>query len=87
MCKSQRRRYDGDMERLYLDNFEVGPGGGLPIAGGIISTDGELMWTNPVRPGDMLRVECEVLEITPDRACPLSAFICGSILVVHRGDS
>jgi acyl dehydratase len=42
--------------------------GGLPIAGGIIGTGGELLWTKPVRPGDTLRVDCEVLEITPSRS-------------------
>jgi acyl dehydratase len=45
-------------------------GGGLPIAGGIIGTGGELLWTSPVRPGDTLRVECEVLAITPSRSKP-----------------
>ena len=44
--------------------------GGLPIAGGIIGTGGELLWTNPVRPGDTLHVECEVLEIIPSRSKP-----------------
>ena len=44
--------------------------GGLPIAGGIIGTGGELLWTSPVRPGDTLRVECEVLAITPSRSKP-----------------
>ncbi len=44
--------------------------GGLPIAGGIIGTGGELLWTKPVRPGDTLHVECEVLEITPSRSKP-----------------
>lgn len=44
--------------------------GGLPIAGGIIGTGGELLWTKPVRPGDMLHVECEVLEIVPSRSKP-----------------
>lgn len=44
--------------------------GGLPIAGGVIGTGGELLWTNPVRPGDTLRVECEVLAITPSRSKP-----------------
>jgi acyl dehydratase len=44
--------------------------GGLPLAGGIIGTGGELLWTNPVRPGDTLHVECEVLEITPSRSKP-----------------
>lgn len=45
-------------------------GGGLPIAGGIVGSGGELLWTNPVRPGDTLHVECEVLEITPSRSKP-----------------
>jgi acyl dehydratase len=44
--------------------------GGLPLAGGIIGSGGELLWTKPVRPGDTLRVECEVLEITPSRSKP-----------------
>jgi acyl dehydratase len=44
--------------------------GGLPIAGGILGTGGELLWTKPVRPGDTLHVECEVLEITPSRSKP-----------------
>ena len=44
--------------------------GGLPIAGGIIGTGGELLWTKPVRPGDILQVECEVLEIVPSRSKP-----------------
>ena len=45
-------------------------GGGLPIAGGVIGSGGELLWTRPVRPGDTLRVECEVLEIAPSRSKP-----------------
>ena len=37
--------------------------GGLPLAGGIIgSRVDELRWPRPVRPGDTLRVETEVLE-------------------------
>jgi acyl dehydratase len=44
--------------------------GGLPIAGGIIGTGGELWWTNPVRPGDTLQVECEVVAIVPSRSKP-----------------
>jgi acyl dehydratase len=44
--------------------------GGLPIAGGIIGSGGELLWTTPVRPGDTLHVECEVLEVTPSRSKP-----------------
>jgi acyl dehydratase len=44
--------------------------GGLPLAGGVIGTGGELLWTNPVRPGDTLHVECEVLEIMPSKSKP-----------------
>ena len=45
--------------------------GGAPIAGGIIGagTD-ELRWPRPVRPGDELRVESEVLEVRPSRSRP-----------------
>jgi len=45
-------------------------GGGLPIAGGIVGTGGELLWLKPVRPGDTLHVETEVLEIVPSRSKP-----------------
>jgi acyl dehydratase len=39
---------------------------GLPLAGGIIgSRADELRWPRPVRPGDTLHVESEVLEARP----------------------
>lgn len=44
--------------------------GGMPIAGGIIGASGELAWPRPTRPGDVLRVEAEVLDITPSRSRP-----------------
>lgn len=43
---------------------------GLPLAGGIIGSGGELAWERPVRPGDILHVTCEVLEIAPSRSRP-----------------
>jgi acyl dehydratase len=43
---------------------------GLPLAGGIIGSGGELSWSKPARPGDTLRVESEVIEITPSRSRP-----------------
>jgi acyl dehydratase len=45
--------------------------GGVPVAGGIIGagTD-ELRWPRPVRPGDRLRVESEVLDVRPSRSRP-----------------
>jgi acyl dehydratase len=42
--------------------------GGLPLAGGIIGAGGQLAWPKPTRPGDTLRVESEVMEITPSRS-------------------
>jgi acyl dehydratase len=45
-------------------------GGGLPIAGGIIGASGEIAWPTPVRPGDVLHVESEVVELRPSRSRP-----------------
>ena len=39
-------------------------------AGGILGIGGELTWLKPVRPGDELRVECEVLETRSSRSRP-----------------
>src|SRR3954464_9107171 len=45
--------------------------GGLPLAGGIIGASvEEVRWPRPVRPGDQLRVESEVLEVRPSRSRP-----------------
>lgn len=50
------------------------------IAGGVIGGGGDLQWPRPTRPGDTLRVECEVLEVTPSRSRPER----GSYVVRHR---
>jgi len=44
--------------------------GGAPIAGGIIGAGGEISWPKPTRPGDVLQVECEILEVTPSHSRP-----------------
>jgi acyl dehydratase len=45
--------------------------GGLPLAGGIIGASvEEVRWPRPVRPGDRLRVESEVLDVRPSRSRP-----------------
>jgi acyl dehydratase len=45
--------------------------GGLPLAGGVIGAGvEEVRWPRPVRPGDRLRVESEVLEVRPSRSRP-----------------
>jgi acyl dehydratase len=39
-------------------------------AGGIIGSGGELIWSKPVRPGDTLRIEIEVVETRASRSRP-----------------
>jgi acyl dehydratase len=40
------------------------------LAGGIIGAGAELNWPTAARPGDVLRVESEVIEIRPSRSRP-----------------
>ena len=42
--------------------------GGVPIAGGVIGVSGEIAWPHPTRPGDVLTVETEVLEVVPSKS-------------------
>ena len=44
--------------------------GGPRLAGGLIGGGGELNWPRPVRPGDVLHVECEVLAIRHSASRP-----------------
>jgi acyl dehydratase len=48
---------------------------GLPLAEGIIGSGGELQWPKPTRPGDVLHVEGEVVEIVPSRSKPGRAMV------------
>jgi acyl dehydratase len=41
-----------------------------PFAGGIIGAGAELSWPRPTRPGDVLSVVSEVMEINPSRSKP-----------------
>src|ERR1700690_3677567 len=45
-------------------------GGGLPLAGGLIGAGSSPAWADPTRPGDVLRVESEILAINPSRSRP-----------------
>ena len=45
-------------------------GEGPLIANGIIGAGGEIAWPRPTRPGDVLTVESEVVEINPSRSKP-----------------
>jgi len=44
--------------------------GGLPFANGIVGMGGEIAWPRPTRPGDILHVESEIVEIAPSRSKP-----------------
>lgn len=48
---------------------------GLPFAAGIIGLGGEIAWPRPTRPGDILRVESEIVEILPSRSKPNQALV------------
>ena len=43
---------------------------GLPFAGGIIGAGGEIAWPRPTRPGAILHVESEILELRPSQSRP-----------------
>ncbi len=42
--------------------------GGLPFAGGLIGAGCTLEWPEPTRPGDILQVECEIVELIPSKS-------------------
>ncbi len=42
--------------------------GGLELAGGLIGTGATISWPKPARPGDVLRVETELVEVKPSRS-------------------
>jgi acyl dehydratase len=44
--------------------------GPAPFAGGIVGMNAELSWPKPVRPGDSIRIEAEVTQISSSRSRP-----------------
>jgi acyl dehydratase len=44
--------------------------GGLRLAGGLVGTGGTISWPQPTRPGDVVRVESEVLEVRSSNSRP-----------------
>ena len=49
--------------------------GGAPLAGGIIGAGGQVEWPRPTRPGDVLCVVSEVVEIIPSRSKPQQGLV------------
>jgi acyl dehydratase len=57
-------------------------------AGGIVGIGGELNWLKPVRPGDELRVEIEIIETRPSRSRPGQGIVKIRITTLsQRGDT
>jgi acyl dehydratase len=49
---------------------------GIPLANGIIGSGGdEIRWPQPTRPGDVLHVVSEIVEIVPSRSKPGRAMV------------
>jgi acyl dehydratase len=44
--------------------------GGLPIVGGLVGAGADISWPKPTRPGAMLHVESEIVELRPSRSRP-----------------
>jgi acyl dehydratase len=56
------------------------------IAGGLIGAGAELNWPTPARPGDELRVECEVLEVRPLRSRPDRGLVLLRVQTLNQRD-
>ena len=66
--------------RLLVDS-DIKPAGGIVGAG-----FDELRWPRPVRPGDQLRVESEILEVRPSRSRPDQGLIKVRTTTLNQND-
>jgi acyl dehydratase len=58
---------------------------GPPFASGLIGLGGEISWPRPTRPGDIVHVESEVLEIRPSRTKPTQGIVIVRNILKNRG--
>jgi acyl dehydratase len=58
----------------------------MRFSSGLIGFGGELTWPKPTRPGDILRLEAEVLEITPSRSKPQQGVVTVRTVVMNQAD-
>jgi acyl dehydratase len=58
----------------------------LKPAGGVIGASNEISWTRPVRPGDDLRVESEVLEVRPSKSRPEQGLVKVRSTTINQND-
>lgn len=60
---------------------------GVPIAGGVIGSGGEITWPRPTRPNDRLHVICEVTQIIPSKTRPERGMVRAHCETrTHQGD-
>jgi len=59
--------------------------GGLPFANGLIGLGGEISWPRPTRPGDILHVEREIVEISPSRSMPNQGIVTVRSTMFNQG--
>ena len=60
--------------------------GGLPIANGLIGYGGEIAWPKPTRPGDVVHMETEVVDIAPSRSKPQGVVTIRGKMLNQSGD-
>ncbi|MBB3178261.1 MaoC family dehydratase [Variovorax sp. Sphag1AA] len=61
--------------------------GGPRLANGIIGAGGDVEWKAPTRPGDVLHVESEVIDLIPSRSRPdRGVVVLRSKTITQRGD-
>lgn len=59
----------------------------VPFANGIIGAGGEIAWPSATRPGDVLRVRSEILEIKPSQSRPeRGSVVLRSLTLNQHGD-
>ena len=62
--------------------------GGLPLAGGIVGAGGDIAWPLPTRPGDVLHVESEIVDIVPSHSRPERGMVTSrSRTINQRGET
>ena len=62
--------------------------GALQLANGFVGLGGEISWPRPTRPGDILHLESEILEITPSRSKPQQGIVTfRSTMLNQNGES
>jgi acyl dehydratase/ribonuclease HI len=57
---------------------------GLQLTDGLPGLGGEIEWPGPTRPGDTLRAESEILEITPSRSKPNQAIVKVRVVTINQ---